>query len=454
MRLMAFGVNHKTAEVALRERMAVPDVRHDETLRSLRAALGCAEAAILSTCNRSEFYLSSHSLCEEQFLDWLTDFQGVDRQQLASSAYFCWDEEAIQHLMRVACGLDSLVLGEPQILGQLKSSYALAKEGGSLGSYLERCFQSAFSVAKEVRTETEIGVNPVSVAFAAVNLSKHIFTDLSKTKVLVVGAGETAELLATHFHENRVEGLIVANRTLERARLLADRFSGESVTLQQIASALDTVDIVVSSTASQLPIIGKGMVEAAMKRRKHRPLLMLDLAVPRDIEPEVADLEDAYLYTVDDLQDVVDQNRQARLQAAQDAEQIIQRRSEHFMQQLRELDGVGTLTCFRRKVESIREEALKNALSRLKRGEQPDEVLARMSRSMINKLMHEPSLQIRKAAASGQTEQLAWVQQLFGLALEQSDLVGPNNLKPIGDAKSVDDPPQGSKECKGRSPEH
>lgn len=428
MRLLTLGVNHKTAGVALREQLAIQNEHQNEVFQLLKELHGCSECAIVSTCNRIEFYLAGNNLSLQKVVSWLANYKSVDESILTSSMYHAWDEEAVQHVMRVASGLDSLVLGEPQVLGQLKGSYALAKEYGSLGSYLEKFFQVAFSVAKEVRTDTAIGANPVSIAYAAVNLAKHIFTEISQANVLIIGAGETAELLATHLHQANVANLAVANRTYERARLLADQFSGESMTLQQLPNSLSQFDIVISSTGSQLPLLGKGTVEAAIKRRKHEPMLLLDLAVPRDIEPEVTELQDVYLYSIDDLQVVVDKNREQRNDAAQEAERIIQRRSDGFMHQLRELDAIGTLTCFRRKVEEIREIELQAALYRLEKGESAEDVISRMSRAIINKLMHEPSLQIRKSGALGQVQHLEWVRQFFGLQMDSSDLNKPENL--------------------------
>lgn len=423
MRILTFGVNYKTAAVDLRERIAINVDDHSEALVRAKHELGLEGVAMMSTCNRTEMYLTLRTddtpeRVWERVTAWFAERQKVNVAELVESSYGHWDQAAVEHVMRVASGLDSMVLGEPQILGQLKSTYTVSKDNRCLCSYLERFFQTAFSTAKEVRTETQIGSNPVSVAFAAVNLAKRIFTNIAENEVLIVGAGETAELLATHFSALAVEKMVVANRTVSRAQALAERFSGDAISLSDLSDALSTADIVVSSTASQLPIIGKGMVEAAIRRRKHRPILMLDLAVPRDIEPEVSELPDVFLYSVDDLQSVIEDNRKERERAAEQAEEIISARSAAFTQQIKELDALATLKSFRKKIETIRTGELTAALKRLERGEDPQDVLARMSRSMINKLMHEPSIQIKRAGAEGRVEQLQLVHELFGLELD------------------------------------
>lgn len=415
MGLLAFGLNHRTAAVELRERVSFDPSRLDQALFDLRNRAGLQEAAILSTCNRTELYCASPHGSAQPIVDWLSEYHQLQSYNIHQMAYEHWGEGAVKHMMRVASGLDSLVLGEPQILGQLKSAYNIANEAKTIGPELSRLFQSSFSVAKQVRTETEIGMNPVSVASAAVSLAKHIFTDLSQSKVLMVGAGETIELVARHLRQHNVTEMTFANRTLERAIHVAAEFGGHPVTLEAIPEILPKVDIVVASTASPIPVIGKGTVEKALKKRKHKPIFMIDIAVPRDIEAEVGDLDDIYLYTVDDLQETVEENRKAREEVAEKAEQIIELRCLEFMQQLKELGAVDTIKRYRQSVEAIREQELAKALNQLNSGGNPEEVLQKMSRALANKVMHQPSLEIKKATVEGRYELIEWVHHLFGL---------------------------------------
>lgn len=415
MALGIFGINHKTATVEVREKVSFsPEVVVD-ALHRLKDQVGVSEAAILSTCNRTEIYFSSDDDVYVSLVEWMAHFHQVNVDDLRVASYLHSDEDACRHIMRVACGLDSLVLGEPQILGQLKSSYSVAREAGSAQSTLMRLFENSFSIAKQVRTETAIGENPVSVAFAAVSLSKHIFSDLSKCNVLLIGAGETIDLVTKHIKEQGVSNIVVANRTLTRAQDLAKRFSAKAIMLSDIPDYLPDADIVISSTASQLPILGKGMVERAMKKRRFKPVFMADIAVPRDIEPQVADLEDVYLYTVDDLHEVVEENRKSRQKAAEHAEQLVGYGVEKFQQQLRSLDAVATLTAFRQQATEISDAELEKSLAQLKKGVSPERVLTQMARSLTNKLIHEPTVNIRQASSEGRLELIDSARELFGL---------------------------------------
>ena len=332
MAFLALGINHKTASVDVRERVAFTPEQLVEALQQLCRLTASREAAILSTCNRSELYIEQDHLAADSVLRWLAEYHQLSLEELRASAYVHEDHDAVRHMMRVASGLDSLVLGEPQILGQMKSAYAVAREAGTIGPLLGRLFQATFSAAKQVRTDTAIGENPVSVAFAAVSLAKQIFSDLGRSQALLIGAGETITLVARHLHEQGVRRIVVANRTLERASTLAEQFGAHAVLLADIPHELVHSDIVISSTASQLPILGKGAVESALKLRKHKPIFMVDIAVPRDIEPEVGELDDVYLYTVDDLHDVVAENLKSRQGAAQAAEELVSVGAEDFMQ--------------------------------------------------------------------------------------------------------------------------
>ena len=415
MGLLALGINHKTASVDLRERVAFGPERITDALNSVCAGDHAREVAILSTCNRMEMYCWVESNDSRAVLEWLGKYHHVGVSNLSHSAYEYWDSQAVRHMTRVAVGLDSLVLGEPQILGQIKTAWSVAKEARTLGPHLSRWFQHVFSVAKQVRTETSIGANPVSVAFAAVSLAKRIFTNLESSTALLIGAGETIELVAKHLVEGGVRHVIVANRTLERAQRIADQFGGRAIGLSEIPDALHLADIVISSTASPLPILGKGAVEHALKKRRHKPIFMVDIAVPRDIEPEVGELADVYLYTVDDLHDVIQENMKSREMAAKEAERIIEERTAHFMLQLRELDAVDTVRLFRAKSETIRDEELQRALAAIKTGAPVEDIMARLARSLTNKLLHEPSIQLKKAGADGRSDLLNWSHDLFGL---------------------------------------
>jgi glutamyl-tRNA reductase len=308
-----------------------------------------------------------------------------------------------------------MVLGEPQILGQMKQAYSTANAAGTVGELLNRLFQHTFSVAKQVRTDTAIGASPVSVAFAAVSLSKQIFNDLSKHTALLIGAGETIELVARHLHESGVGRIIVANRTVERAHNLAQEFGGYAIALSEIPDHLHEADMVISSTASQLPILGKGAVETALKRRKHRPMFMVDIAVPRDIESQVGKLDDVYLYTVDDLQEIIQEGLRSRQEAAQQAEEIIDTQVTHFMNWLQSLGAVDTIREYRMSVEAMREHALQHAMSQLHKGHSPEEAMQELARQLTNKLMHAPCSNMKQAGYDGRAELLLAARELFNL---------------------------------------
>jgi len=419
MALLALGINHNSAPVAVREKVAFAPEVMIEALQHARIHAGITELVIVSTCNRTELIASSdHDDALHRLKRWLTEFHHLPSVALEGCCYWFHERDALRHLIRVASGLDSMVLGEPQIFGQVKSAFAVAQEAGAIGNELARVFQQTFTIAKRVRTDTAIGENPVSVAYAAVSLAQRIFSDLRKTSALLIGAGETVELLARHLREQGVTRLLIANRTLERAQDLAQRFAAEAVMLADIPNVLAQVDIVISSTASQLPILGKGAVERALKVRKHRPMLLVDIAVPRDIEPEVGDLADAYLYTVDDLRDIIETNMRARRDEARKADQLVDEGVEEFERSRRELDAVATLRAYRTQAEQIRDAELEKALKQLASGSQPEQVLNDLARLLTNKLIHRPSVQLKKASAEGRPDVLAWYQELFGL---QSD---------------------------------
>ncbi|MGM0825617.1 MAG: glutamyl-tRNA reductase [Pseudomonadota bacterium] len=399
MTLLALGINHRTASVAVREQVAFTPAQLDHALAELRALPQISEAAVLSTCNRTELYCVTNAAGEQVVLDWLGRFHQLKVDELTRCAYHYLDNEAVRHLMRVAVGLDSMVLGEPQILGQLKDAYQQAREAQGLGSELERLFQHTFAVAKQVRTETGIGKNPVSVAYAAVSMASRIFDDFGRSRALLIGAGETIELVARHLHEAGVHKLTVANRTRERAEKISAPLGGKAITLPEIPAALEEADIVISSTAAPLPILGKGMVERALKKRRHRPVFMVDIAVPRDIEPEVGELADVFLYTVDDLEEVIQENRRHRQVAADQAESLIEHGVSGWQHERRIRHGGELIRGYRRHGEAVRDTARDQALERLARGEDPTKVVERLAHQLANRLMHQPTQTLRDAAS-------------------------------------------------------
>ncbi len=415
MTLLTLGINHKTAPVEIREKVAFAAETLGQALKELISQEAVNEAAILSTCNRTELYCSLNTSDRDVLVSWMSHFHHLKNEDLAPYIYSYADNEAVQHILRVASGLDSLVMGEPQILGQIKDAYTHANDAGAIGQQLNRLFQHTFSVAKEVRTNTAIGSNPVSVAFAAVSLAKQIFSKLSEHTALLIGAGETIELVARHLKEQGIKKMIVANRTVERAQLLASQYDGEAIPLAELPDRLVEADIVISSTASQLPILGKGAVESALKQRKHKPIFMVDIAVPRDIEPEVGKLRDIYLYTVDDLHEVIEENRKSRQAAAQEAEEIIENQVEHFMGWLRSLDSVDIIRNFRSSAELTRDGCIKQAERQLAAGKDPHEVMKELARTLTNKLIHEPTAHMNQAAFEGRKHILEAAQELFNL---------------------------------------
>ena len=415
MTLLALGINHKTASVEVRERLAIAPAIMENALISACESAGLNEIAILSTCNRTEIYCSANTADAQQVLAWISQYKSLNITEIEQSMYLHSELDAVQHMMRVACGLDSLVLGEPQILGQLKSSFAVSQKLKLMKGELGQLFQQTFAVAKKVRTDTAIGENPVSVAFAAVSLAQHIFSDLGDSTALLIGAGETIELVARHLSNAGVKNIIVANRTLDKAQLLAANFNGEAILLGDIPETLHRADIVIASTASQLPILGKGAVESALRKRKHQPMFMIDIAVPRDIEVQVKDLEDVYLYTVDDLQQVIQENQQQRQAAALEAEKIILEGVDKYLLKRRSRDVVSTLTSLRTHTEMLRDQEVEYALKNLAKGESAEQVVTELARRLSNKVLHHPSIQLRKASAQGRTDLPELVEEIFQL---------------------------------------
>lgn len=415
MTILSLGINHTTAPLSIREQLAFSADRLISALRDLVHAPEVDEAAILSTCNRTELYCDMQPNRQQILIDWMARQHHLNQEEFLPYLYTHSDSASIRHMFRVACGLDSMILGEPQILGQMKSAYQAASEAGTLGKLLSRLFQHTFAAAKKVRTDTAIGSSPVSVAFAAVRLARQIFDDLNQQTAILIGAGETIELTARHLHEHHLGRLIVANRTYDKAHTLASQFNGFAISLFELPNHLAEADIVVSSTASQLPILGKGRVESAIKARKHKPMFMVDLAVPRDIEPEVEQLQDVYLYTVDDLQNSVEENFKSRREAAKQAEEIIDIEVEHFLGWLRAQGAVSTICDFRSQAERMRDEALQKALRALNRGKSPEETLALLAHTLTNKLTHIPSVQLKQAGINERPDLIAAAREIYKL---------------------------------------
>jgi glutamyl-tRNA reductase len=415
MQLAICGINHQTAPVHIRENIAFNDDVLAAALDSLRQQANVVEAVIVSTCNRTEIYCHLEEHNNTAIAEWLHDFQKQTANSLDEFLYYHTDEDAIRHLLRVACGLDSMVLGEPQILGQIKTAYTNALNANAIDKCLGRLFQHSFTVAKQVRTDTAIGNSPVSVAFAAVSLAKQIFSDLSASTALLIGAGETIELTARHLRDNNIGRIIIANRTIERAHTLAEQVNGYAISLGEMPGHLAEADIVISSTASQLPILGKGIVESALKARKRRPIFMVDIAVPRDIEPEVGDLEDIYLYCVDDLHGIIEENLQSRRDAAEQAEEIIDSQVDHFNAWLRSQDAVPVIRSLRANAEQESQQLVEKALKQLEQGTDAEQVVTDLARTLTNKLLHEPSRQLRQSGFDNDNNLLDAARRLFNI---------------------------------------
>ena len=414
MRLIAYGLDHQTAPLALREQVAIADAMLPEALRELRAQPGVEEALILSTCNRTELYCSVREGAEPVPAQWLHARHCLPAGRLDDMLRQWSEREAVRHLFRVATGLESMVLGEPQILGQLKEAYQHAHTAGTLDVTLERLLQNTFAVAKRVRTDTGIGTQPVSVAYTAVRLAERLFTDIAHACVLLIGAGETIELAARHLSERRVARLTVVNRTVGHALALVQRTGGLAAALSDLPAQLAEADIVISSTASPVPIIDRAMVQQALARRRHRPMFMVDLAVPRDIAAEVAELRDVFVYSIDDLRQVVDEGRRVREAAAEEAQTLIELQVERFCAWRKALAAHNPVQTLRQAAGQQRDEVLARAQAMIAHGKSPDEALAFLANTLTNKLLHTPSVALREAAEQGDTELLRAAARLYG----------------------------------------
>ena len=397
MALFTLGINHHTAPLSVREQVAFNADKLQHALTDLTRANVVREAAILSTCNRTEIYCAADN--PETAVQWLAQYHAIDHGVIQPYLYTLPQREAIRHAFRVASGLDSMVIGEPQILGQMKEAVRTAEAAGTLGVHLHKMFQRAFAVAKEVRSTTAIGANIVSMAAAGVHLAERIFERISDQRILFVGAGEMIELCATYFAAKEPKELVIANRTIERGRALAERFGGSVMRLEEIGDRLGHFDIVVSCTASTLPVIGLGMVERAVKMRRHRPMFMVDLAVPRDIESEAGELDDVFLYTVDDLAQVVESGLESRQAAVVEAEAIITTQVDTFIGWLETRDAVPLIRSLRDTAERVRRHEMEHALKLLAKGENPEKVLDQLSHRLTNKFLHAPTQALNAAEA-------------------------------------------------------
>ncbi len=418
MMLAAVGLNHQTAPVGVRERLAFSADSIADALRRLRAQLpggrtAPAEATILSTCNRTEIYCAAPEDPRSALLDWLSNERGVSLHELSHHSYGLVQDGTVRHAFRVASGLDSMVLGEPQILGQMKEAVRLAADSGALGSTLNQMFQRTFSVAKEVRSTTEIGAHSVSMAAASVHLAQTVFESLHDCKVLFIGAGDMIELVATHFAAHQPKSMAIANRTLERGARLAQRFGAEALRLTDVPARMAEFDVVVTSTASSLPIIGLGAAERCIKQRRHKPMVMVDLAVPRDIEPEVANLRDVYLYSVDDLSALVRTNTEKRQAAVEQAEAIIENRVHGFLEWLDLRAQVPLIQRLQQQSEQWQQHEVERARRLLARGESPDAVLAALAHGLSQKFLHGAFTALNHGDAAHREQVAQAVERVF-----------------------------------------
>ncbi len=413
MTLLAYGLNHRTAPLELRERVAFEPRELTDALSDLARQPGVNEALILSTCNRTELYVDTEQGSEDSARRWLLTHHGLSERRLDEFLYCHVEHDAVRHLFRVATGLDSMVLGEPQILGQVKDAYQAAHVAGTLHGPMERLLQQTFAVAKKVRTDTKIGANTVSVAFTAVRLAERLFADLSEATVLLIGAGETIELAARHLAESQARRLIVANRTLENAQVLARQFSAYAIALADLPQHLAEADIVISSTASHEPVLSRALVEGAIHARRRRPMFLVDIAVPRDIDAQVAELEDVFLYTIDDLHQVIDDNLRSRQSAANEAEAVIELQTEHYLAWRRALLLHNPIVDLRRDAETQRDATLERARQMLANGQDPRAALEYLANTLTNRLLHAPSANLREAALRGDMDMLQLAERLF-----------------------------------------
>jgi len=416
MSILAYGLNYRTASLDLRERIAFPEEKLAHALKSVTKDIsGVSEVAIVSTCNRTEFYCAADPNSAEEISRWLAETRLITLDELENASYRYWDKDAAQHIIRVASGLDSQMLGEPQIMGQVKSAYDIARSSGTIGPELNLLSRITLETAKQIRSETGIGNNPISIAYAAVSMASKIFADLGTKKALLLGAGETIGLVADHLAAKNIGAMTIANRTLANAQVLATRYNADSIQLTDVAQTLHEFDIVIASTGSSLPVLGKGAVEAAIKKRKRRPMFMVDIAVPRDIEAEVAELPDAYLYTIDDLTEIVERNLAQRQVAASEAESIVAKGAKDFQREKRVQQDKDLLTSFRTQANEIRETEVARALRELAKDGDAEAAILRLSQNLTNKLIHPATAAMREASAENRRDLLGYLSTIYAL---------------------------------------
>ena len=416
MSILAYGLNYRTAPLDLRERVAFPEESLGTVLRDIRQDLpAISEVAIVSTCHRTELYCAANSDCAEEIGDWLCQSRDVALQELQGASYQYWDHDAARHSIRVAAGLDSQMLGEPQIMGQVKTAFALAQQHGTCGPELNLLSRLTLQTAKQVRSQTDIGRNTISVAYAAVSLAAQLFTDLSSKRALLLGAGETVALVGEHLRSKGVRDLTIAHRTPANAQTLAAKLGANALQLSDVTKTLAQFDMVIASTGSTLPVLGKGTVEQAIRERKRRPMFMVDIAVPRDIEPGVGELPDVYLYTIDDLTQLVEVNKARRLQAASGAEDLVERGTLQYQRERRVQRGRGLLQAFRAQAEHQRDIEVIRAIKALENGANPKEAIQKLGNALTNKLIHPTTAAIRGAASEDRLDQLDFIQHTYDL---------------------------------------
>ncbi|MEL7310565.1 MAG: glutamyl-tRNA reductase [Pseudomonadota bacterium] len=427
MTINILGINHNTAPVEIREQVVISESAQPDTLREIRALPGVTEALVLSTCNRTEIYWAGSPTPADEIAGLLETSEHTG-SGFRDSLFTRNDDAAAEHLFRVACGLDSMVLGETQITGQLKTAYRLAQEHNALGAHLSRVFEQAFSIAKKVRTDTEIGASPVSVAYAAVRLAKQLFAGFEQHSALLVGAGETIELVARHLRGHGIGKIFIANRSEERAQRLADAVEGFAMPLERLDRALPDADILITSTGAPTAVVTTDMMRAAIRSRKRKPLFAVDIAVPRDIEPGVGKQPDVYLYTIDDLNNVITDGQEARKQASVEAEQIIREELKRFSRAERQRVATPTILSVREAVMRVRDEALENARRRIAAGHPVDEVMQHMVHALTQRILHQPTERLREAAAESDAQFLEVAKELFlgrPTAHEEEDTATP-----------------------------
>lgn len=414
--MLVYGINHHTAPIAIREKLAFHENQLPTALQNLISLDSVNEAVILSTCNRTEIY--TNDMCVPLLQQWLAQQKSLTDITLQKHCYTHHNENAVKHMMRVASGLDSMVLGEPQVLGQMKHAYQIAQNAGAVGTHLKHLFPVIFETSKHIRSHTEIGSHPVSIAYAITQLSKKMYDPLSGCRILLIGAGETIRLVATHLHSIGVKKLVIANRTVEKAQSLVNTLQMHAIRIQDIPTYIKDSDIVISATTSQLPIIGKGLIESALKHKKNHPLLLIDLAVPRDIEPEVAALDHVHLYHLDDLQIMIAQNLKNRVEAAKQAEIMIELSTSQFFKDMRIFHARHVITEYRDRLDKIRLQEQEKALRQLQLGYNPKIVLEQFGHQLINKIMHHPTMKLREAASENECEAFQNIKKFFELENE------------------------------------